>query len=181
MEITPESLKQVRTRSGITQKELSRLSGVSQSMIAKIESGSVQPSFKIMKDLNDALILLMKRDTDISKVMNPDVLVFHKRDPLKESVEKMIEAGISQVPVMDDGKVIGTLTESSMIERIWDREDKDGIMVGDVMEDPLPQLPLAASSEDAKYLLLRYQAVLVYDKGGLVGIVTKSDLIKRMI
>jgi len=40
---TPEELKKRRTNLNLTQNELARLAGVSQPLIARIESGDVDP------------------------------------------------------------------------------------------------------------------------------------------
>jgi Predicted transcriptional regulator with C-terminal CBS domains len=44
--INPRELERIRKQVGMTQKELAKLSRVSQSLIAKIERGDVDPSFK---------------------------------------------------------------------------------------------------------------------------------------
>lgn len=48
-------LLNVRLRKGISQKELSILSGVTQANISKIESGQIHPSLETLKRLADAL------------------------------------------------------------------------------------------------------------------------------
>ena len=53
--IDPKQLKKIRVQLGITQSELARVAGVSQSLIAKLESGLVDPSFSTMKAISEAL------------------------------------------------------------------------------------------------------------------------------
>ena len=53
--IDPKQLKKIRVQLGITQSELARAAGVSQSLIAKLESGLVDPSFSTMKAISEAL------------------------------------------------------------------------------------------------------------------------------
>ena len=56
-----ESLIEARNENNITQKELSRLTGITQSDISKIENGNANPSIKtlqkIAKALNKKLII----------------------------------------------------------------------------------------------------------------------------
>ena len=48
-------IKELRKRLGMTQHRLARLSGVSQSLIAKIESGRVDPAYSKAKSIISAL------------------------------------------------------------------------------------------------------------------------------
>ena len=50
--IDPKQLKKIRVQLGITQSELAKAAGVSQSLIAKLESGLVDPSFSTMKAIS---------------------------------------------------------------------------------------------------------------------------------
>jgi len=52
--IDPKQLKKIRVQLGITQSELAKAAGVSQSLIAKLESGLVDPSFSTMKSISEA-------------------------------------------------------------------------------------------------------------------------------
>ena len=53
-------LHHARTMRNLTQKDLSRLSGIDQSNISKIESGDSSPSLKTMKKLADAMDMELK-------------------------------------------------------------------------------------------------------------------------
>jgi predicted transcriptional regulator len=46
-----DSIKQLRTKLGITQKKLASMAGVSTSMINQIESGRSQPSYHTAKQI----------------------------------------------------------------------------------------------------------------------------------
>lgn len=56
-----DSIKQARTKIGITQKELAKMTGVSTSMINQIESGRSQPSYETAKRIFDSLATLEGR------------------------------------------------------------------------------------------------------------------------
>lgn len=53
-------LHHARIMRNLTQKDLSRLSGIDQSNISKIESGDSSPSLKTMKKLADAMDMELK-------------------------------------------------------------------------------------------------------------------------
>ena len=44
---SPEDIRRMRIRAGLTQKELAERAGVSQSLIARIERGSVDPRLSL--------------------------------------------------------------------------------------------------------------------------------------
>ena len=49
--ISGDLLREARLRAGLTQQELARRAGTSQSAIARWESGAVQPSFERLREL----------------------------------------------------------------------------------------------------------------------------------
>lgn len=49
--ISGDLLREARLRAGLTQAQLARRAGTSQSAIARWESGAVQPSFERLRDL----------------------------------------------------------------------------------------------------------------------------------
>lgn len=53
-------LHKARILNNLTQKDLSRLSGIDQANISKIESGDYSPSLKTMKKLADAMNMDLK-------------------------------------------------------------------------------------------------------------------------
>ena len=50
-----EEIRRRRKKLGITQKKLAELVGVSQPLIARIESGDVDPKFSLIKRIFDVL------------------------------------------------------------------------------------------------------------------------------
>ncbi|MEM2079059.1 MAG: helix-turn-helix domain-containing protein, partial [Nitrososphaerota archaeon] len=50
-----ESLAKLRRRLGLTQRELAKISGVSQSLISKIECGRISPSYEAVRRILQAL------------------------------------------------------------------------------------------------------------------------------
>ena len=54
-----DTIKQIRTKLGITQKKLASMTGVSTSMINQIESGRSQPSYETAKKIFDNLAMIL--------------------------------------------------------------------------------------------------------------------------
>ncbi|HDD26442.1 MAG TPA: CBS domain-containing protein, partial [Acidilobales archaeon] len=114
------------------------------------------------------------------KIMTSPVITVTPDTPLRTIIDIMDKKGISQIPVVNEGRVVGTVFESSILKTIGLRKDITQLRARDVMEDPLPMVPPSANINIIKTLLLVSPAVLVVDKDGVRGIITKIDLIKYL-
>ncbi len=173
-----KDLKHIRNRIGITQKELAEKSGVSQSMIAKIESGNLDPSYSksvmIIKTLNS---LTKKDELKAKQVMNRKVIFVNKNENIKDVIKKLKKHGISQLPVIEKNKCVGMISESILLNALIDKKINK---VEEAMEDAPPTISKNANVKLITSLLKFYPMVLVSEKGKYVGIITKSDILLRM-
>ncbi len=181
---TPEELRRLRIRAGLTQKELAKRAGVSQSLIARIERGDVNPRLSTLKRILVVLEEATSSMEDAKSIMHSPVITLYEDEPIAKAVELMEKYGISQIPVLDRGnRVIGVVTESSILKKIAATNFNSEIIlrgkVREVLEPPLPMVAPNAKVDSIIPLLMEYPAVLVIDRGNIVGIITKIDLIKR--
>lgn len=99
-------------------------------------------------------------------------------DTVAESVKRMKEHGISQLPVLDQGKVVGIVTESDLLEKLVDGRASLTSAVAEVM---FRRVTTVRTSDDAVGLLdlfAKGMVGLVLDEAGdLAGVVTKMDLV----
>jgi predicted transcriptional regulator len=178
---TPEELRALRKRAGLTQAELAKRAGVSQSLIARIEAGTVNPRLSTLIKIYSALREYMEEEVPVERVMHSPVITVSIDERLDRIVEVMWSNGISQVPVLDrDGHVVGTVHERDVVEAfLKHRERALQLRAIDVMSEPLPLVPKNAKlSSVIKILRGEIPAVLVVEGWKLVGIVTKSDLMR---
>lgn len=168
----------VRKKFGLTQAELAKKSGVSQSLVAKIESGAIDPSFSNVRKIFDFLSTLQKeRGLKAGDVMHPLLISTEPSSSIKSAVAKMKKHGISQLPVIMKCKCVGLVSEAAILNSIFDRNVEK---VEDVMEDAPPIVSKNTSVEAVSELLKHTPIVLVSEKGRLNGIVTKSDIISKL-
>ncbi len=167
-----------RRRLGLTQRELAELVGVSQPLIARIESGTIDPKFSLVKRIFEVLEELEGRRITAKDVMNRPVIHATPETPIGRIVKVMMNEGISQMPVLDGGKVVGSVTESSIIKAMIGKWSVGELRAKDCMEKPFPMVEPNEGIEVVSKLLLESQAVLVVDRGKLVGIITKQDVMK---
>ncbi|HLI45751.1 MAG TPA: CBS domain-containing protein [Geobacterales bacterium] len=183
--IEPNEIEKFRKEANLTQKELAKLCKVSQSFIAKLERGEIDPAFSKIKALSEALIpRVFDRTKKVSEIMTRNIIYARRDEKIRDIVKKMAEYGISQLPIIEEGRIIGSITEQSIIEKISKRiEDSERVMnekVENFMGPPFPIVPSNAPITILFYLFLSYQAVLVSSNGKIEGIVTKADLLAHL-
>jgi predicted transcriptional regulator len=103
---------------GLTQTDLAKKAGISQSMIARIESGSVDPR---VSTLTRIVAVLSQKDEPLYRardVMHTPVFTIGPADPVSRAVECMEKNDISQVPVVDRGVPVGCISESAIVRLV---------------------------------------------------------------
>ncbi len=178
-------IKQKRKRFGLIQTELAQKTGVSQSLIAKVESGRIVPSYDKAKKLFDFLEQLHEESRlTASDVMIRKIYSIRPNDSIKKAVKLMEEKGISQLPVLENGKAVGALSEKDVLAKLGSSSTSvnlNELPVEKAMDEPFPTIQESTPFSIVSELLRHNQAVLVTKKGKLVGIVTKADMLKRII
>ncbi len=174
MAIRGSSLKKMRTEVGLTQSQLASMAGVSQAHIAKIENEKVDPRLSTVNRI--LLILAAGGGKKCSEIMTKGVITVAPEDRVRKASELMMEHAISQLPVVEGKKVVGMITEEGIVRNL--NPDVADDRVEKIMEPPLPSVPDDTEISAIKPLLGTYSGVLVTRKGELVGIITRSDLLK---
>jgi cystathionine beta-synthase len=96
-----------------------------------------------------------------------------------EAIGLMQKTGISQLPVLEEGKPVGSIQEVTVARVLHDNDDPEKVTVGEVMARPLPQLDIHVHLDEAYRLLLAGNTgVLAVDDGKVVDIVTRIDLVQ---
>ena len=96
-----------------------------------------------------------------------------------DAIVMLQTSGISQLPVLDDGKPVGSVQEVTLARVLHDQRDPSQVPVGEIMGKPLPQLDVGTHLDEAYRLLLAGNTgVLATSDGQVVGIVTRIDLIE---
>lgn len=116
---------------------------------------------------------------DLLKKRGERKLVTISPDATAEQAIQLLEAtGISQLPVMDAGKPVGSVQEVTLVRVMHDASDPNAVRIGDVMARPLPTVDINTHLDEAYRLLLAgYTGVLATSDGTVVDIVTRIDLI----
>ncbi len=179
---TLEDIGRRRRQLGLKQGELAKAAGVSQSLIAKLEAGTIDSSYTKVKAIFDVLDRLeLKTKIQAEKVVHHQVVSVQKTEPLSKVVKLMKEHGYSQVPVFDGKQSVGSVSEKAILRQILagrDLEEISALPTEKIMEEAFPQINEDAPLSLITSLLQSYSAVLVSRKGAIVGIITKADLLR---
>lgn len=178
-----KEIKKRRAQFGLTQSGLAQLCSVSQSLIAKTESGKIIPAYDKAKRIFDSLES-MHHETSVKAkdMMSASVACAAEDEPISKVIKIMSKHGISQVPILSkEGSNIGTLSEKTILEAMRDGKNIAELKAKDIMEEAVPSIagnsPFALVSS-----LLEYSPALIVEKHGkIAGIITKADLLKAAL
>lgn len=171
----------LRKKHNLTQSQLAKLSGVSQSLIAKTESGLIDPSYSNFRRISEVLEGIgREKELKAGDVARCRIISAESNDALSEAVKKMKQHSISQLPVMEKGSVTGLLTETNVIESIHAGKDIKKLKVADVMGEAPPTVPEKTPLKVVTELLRVSPLIVITDKGKPKGVVTKADVLNRL-
>jgi len=170
-----EEIKKIRKKLGMTQTELANRAGISQSLIAKIESGRIDPTYTKAKKIFVALTELEKKEeVNAEQLMTSRIISITSAASIKEAISKMKRFQISQLPVIDINKSIGLVSESTILDALLKSKSAK---VKEVMQESPPIVSKTTPVQVVSNLLKHYPMVLVSEEGRLIGLITKSDLL----
>jgi cystathionine beta-synthase len=98
-------------------------------------------------------------------------------DKLSEALTKMDELGLTQIPVLEDGRSVGSLRENRVLAKVVRNRELLESPVSEVMETSFPALDVDASSNEVTRRLQSSPAVLVEEYGRITGIITRHDVL----
>ncbi len=174
MVISGSALKRLRLEAGLTQRQLAELVDVSQAHIAKIEKEKVDPR---LSTVNRILQVLTEREgKKCGEIMTRHVISIGPFDNVAKASKLMMKHAISQLPVLEGGIIVGTITEDSIVRNLSTTLGEE--KVERIMRAPLPSVPEDTSVGMIQPLLQDHPAVLVVRRGEIVGIIARSDLLK---
>jgi len=179
---TPEELRQYRLRVGKTQKELAAKAKVSQSLIARIEKGTIDPRVSTLRKILEALKSEESGERIVAKdIMRSPVIAVSPEDPIKKASKLMEEHNISQMPVVTKGVQVGSISEERVIHELTSGKDirtLSEMKVKDIMGGGFPIVGLGTDLDTLSRLVEFNPCVLTVNRDRIVGIITKSDVLK---
>lgn len=180
---SPSELRAKRIMLGLRQADVARKAGISQSMVARIEAGTVDPRVSTLNKIIQVLKVAERPSITAEQVMHAPVHSVSPADAITTAVGIMRQEDVSQLPVIENGVPIGCVSESTIVNAI----EQIGIArahtrkVKDFMESSFPTIPPDIDIETVVHLLQQHHAVLVVGEGRVMGLITKHDLITLIV
>ena len=119
----------------------------------------------------------------VKDVMVDEVLTIEAKATMLEAAEKMRDANIGMLPVMEDGVLRGVVTDRDLVVRGLSRDQRPSeIEVADCLTEPARYAEPEWTLDDAMVEMARQHVgrLPVIDSGGkIVGVVTLSSLALR--
>lgn len=128
----------------------------------------------------------IKRSGDITlekirDIMTDDVDCCSLLDNVYEVAVKMKELNVGAVPIVDQGKIVGMITDRDIVLRCIAEKHPASSKVEDIMSSDLITISPDATSKEAVRLMAKHQIrrLPVVEEGKLIGIVSLGDFAVR--
>jgi len=182
MRFTLAEIRIKRKKFGLTQLQLAKQAGVSQSIVAKIEKERIDPTYSSVIKIIEALDRLESKSTKkVEDLMVKKIVSAKPADKLHNLVLLMKKHEISQLPVIKEGKIIGSISEKTIMDALMNKgaETVRNSKAEEYMDQIPPSVPYGSQITSVMPLLDNFSYVIVIDKGEIAGILTKSDVIRE--
>lgn len=111
----------------------------------------------------------------------PELVSVNPTTPLRVALSAMTSYDVGQLPVLDDGECVGSLSEAELMGAVIEDPELLDRPVEVLMEAPYPVVEMHKAADEVTKLLSRSNAaVLVKEGGALKGIVTRYDVVQGL-
>jgi cystathionine beta-synthase len=98
-------------------------------------------------------------------------------DILTTAHNRLRNAGFSQLPVMDEGQLVGVVTEDAIIQFTFGKPELMNATVGEAMETAFIKLDKSTSMNNLVAMLSVQPYAAVMDDDDFLGLITRSDVL----
>lgn len=124
---------------------------------------------------------LDKGRISVGELKGPELVKADVKDSVNDLIHMITENGISQIPVFDGDKPVGSITESKLFNELFNNPSVKESSAADVMQEPFEVVEGNMTLSDvAEKFEKKTAAVLYKNGGGGYHILTKHDIIKAI-
>ncbi len=179
----PEELRSRREALGLKQTELAKRAGISQSMVARIEAGNVDPRVSTLNKIIAVLNSAEPKTIKAAQIMHTHGSSQSSPGPITRAVEIIEKHNISQLPVIENGVAVGCISETVIVKAIEQQRlhKTQAFTVHNFMEPGFPTVPPDMDVQTVINILQQNHGVLVVEGKTVLGVITKHDLISLIV
>jgi cystathionine beta-synthase len=113
---------------------------------------------------------------------HPPLVALDRHDPVTKAIQLMTDRDYSQVPITDDGRIIGSISESRLYAEIVKNPEVKGEAIETIMQPAFPFVDISVGIDAlAKMITPESTAVLVRDfKSQETFIITRWDVMQAL-
>jgi predicted transcriptional regulator len=174
-------IRQALDKQEMTQKTLAEKAGVHESSFSSwmnhndtLAYGTIYEVWEVFQRLSSA------NSRTATDLMEPDVVWANPDDRYEDVAETMMDNAYTQLPVREEGDLIGWITTEALAEI-----KESNTAIGEILHDEsFGTIPAHASEEAVRDALIGesgYRALLATDDDEYVGILTQEDLVRANI
>ena len=132
--------------------------------------------------LHDNNLLELEKFGDLRDLINRradkgEMITVSPGETLLVAYNRMRASDISQIPVMDEGKLLGVMDEEDLLFTVSQEPGKFSDNVSLHMIDKLDTLQFDATKDELLTILSEGKVAIIFDKEIFIGFITKVDLI----
>lgn len=118
--------------------------------------------------------------SDVLELRSRAVISARASDRVRDVIALMKDHGISQMPVLDGKEVVGLVTEVALLRYLASGDHSLSSTIGALAEGDYATVTRETRVELVQGLLVDARMAMVLDRGELVGVITKIDLIEHL-
>lgn len=96
---------------------------------------------------------------------------------IADALAQMTEHSITQLPVIENGKSVGSIKESKILTKLLENRDLMTSPISEIMEKGFPVVEVDTPIDEITKKLQKSPAVLVEDFKRITGIITRADVL----
>ncbi len=117
----------------------------------------------------------------VSKHIDTPLVTVFAEELVSHAIAKMRKFGISQIPVLKDGRFVGSIDDLHVYQALVDQPELRDAPISSIMHEPFPVVQENTSVDDlCKLITKNSPAVIVELTNGKHHIVTRHDVIQAM-
>lgn len=117
---------------------------------------------------------------DIVRAKAMGLVTATRTDVVSDVIAKMKEYDVSQLPVVEDGRLVGMISEVDLLTYLLEGHHGTSDPIEAIIDPAPPVVDPASAVDTLADVFLSANAAVVVDLGAVVGIVTKIDVIDHL-